>query len=102
MLYDGSNPLHARQAEARLRKLLDGGRVFELTERKPGRSSSQNRYLHVCLAFFGCQTGETAEYVKRNYYKLLCNRDIFLREREDRYLGRIRYLRSSATSTAAR
>ena len=96
MLYDGSNPLHARQAGERLRMLIDGGKVFELTERRPGRTSGQNRYLRVCLAFFGCQTGETAEYVKRYYYKMLCNKDIFMREREDRYLGRISYLRSSA------
>lgn len=36
------------------------------------------------------------EYVKRNYYKILCNKDTFVREREDKFLGKIKYLRSSA------
>lgn len=101
MLYDGSNPLHARQAEAYVRKLIDGQKVFEVTEKRSKRSSSQNKYLHVCLAYFGCQIGETMEYVKRNYYKILCNKDTFVREREDRFLGRIKYLRSSADLDSA-
>ena len=36
------------------------------------------------------------EYVKRNYYKILCNPDTFIRERDDKYLGRVKYLRSSS------
>lgn len=96
MKYDGSNPFHAQQARAKLEKLLKEKKVFELTEKKPKRSLSQNRYLHICLAYFGCQIGETMEYVKRNYYKILCNKDTFIREREDKFLGKIKYLRSSA------
>ena len=41
------------------------------------------------------------EYVKRNYYKILCNKDTFVREREDKFLGRIKYLRSSADLDSA-
>lgn len=96
MKYDGSNPLHVQQARAKLEKLIKEQKVFELTEKKPQRSLSQNKYLHVCLAYFGCQVGETMEYVKRNYYKILCNKDTFVREREDKFLGRIKYLRSSS------
>lgn len=95
MQYDGSNPLHAQQAKAKLEKLIKEQKVFELTEKKPKRSLSQNKYLHVILAYFGCQIGETMEYVKRNYYKILCNKDTFVREREDKFLGKIKYLRSS-------
>lgn len=96
MKYDGSNPLHVQQARAKLEKLIKEQKVFELTEKKPQRSLNQNKYLHVCLAYFGCQVGETMEYVKRNYYKILCNKDTFVREREDKFLGRIKYLRSSS------
>lgn len=67
-----------------------------MTEKKPQRSIQANKYLHVCLSYFGCQIGETMEYVKRNYYKILCNPDTFIREREDKYLGRVKYLRSSS------
>lgn len=41
------------------------------------------------------------EYVKRNYYKILCNKDTFVREREDKFLGKIKYLRSSADLDSA-
>lgn len=87
MKYDGSNPLHVQQARAKLEKLIKEQKVFELTEKKPQRSLSQNKYLHICLPYFGCQIGETMEYVKRNYYKILCNKDTFVREREDKFFG---------------
>ena len=101
MKYDGSNPLHVQQARAKLEKLIKEQKVFELTEKKPQRSLSQNKYLHICLSYFGCQIGETMEYVKRNYYKSLCNKDTFVREREDKFLGRIKYLRSSSDLDSA-
>ena len=59
MRYDGSNPLHAAQARARLEKLIRDKKVFDLTEKKPQRSISQNSYLHVLLSYFACQYGET-------------------------------------------
>lgn len=101
MQYDGSNPLHVQQAKAKLEKLIKGQKVFELTEKKPKRSLNQNKYLHVILAYFGCQIGETMEYVKQNYYKILCNKDTFVRERDDKYLGKIKYLRSSSDLDSA-
>lgn len=96
MRYDGSNELHAAQARARLEKLIRERKVFDLTEKKPQRSLSQNSYLHVILAYFACQYGETAEYVKREYFKKLVNPATFIREREDRFLGKVKYLRSSS------
>lgn len=101
MQYDGSNPLQAQQARTKLEKMIKEQKVFELTEKKPKRSLSQNKYLHVILSYFGCQIGETMEYVKRNYYKILCNKDTFVREREDKFLGRIKYMRSSAELDSA-
>ena len=69
---------------------------MELTEKKPQRSLQANKYLHVILAYFGLQIGETMEYVKKHYYKILCNRDTFIREVDDKYLGKVKVLRSSA------
>lgn len=100
-LYDTSNPLQKEQFKARSAKLAESGKVVELTEKKPKRTLNQNKYLHICLAYFGCQIGETMEYVKRNYYKILCNKDTFIREREDKFLGKIKYLRSSADLDSA-
>lgn len=96
MRYDGSNELHAAQARARLDKLIAEKKVFDLTEKKNQRSLSQNAYLHVILAYFACQYGETLEYVKMEYFKRLVNPGTFIRERDDRFLGRIQYLRSSS------
>ena len=96
MRYDGSNGLHAAQARARLEKLIRDKKIFDLTEKKPQRSRQANNYLHVILSYFACETGNTLEWVKREYYKILVNPETFVREREDPWLGRVKYLRSSA------
>lgn len=99
MRYDGSNELHGAQARARLEKLIREKKVFDLTEKKPQRSLNQNAYLHVLISYFACQTGNTAEWVKREYYKKLVNPSLFIREREDPFMGKVKYLRSSADLT---
>lgn len=99
MRYDGSNALHAAQARAKLEKLIRDSKVFDLTEKKPHRTLLQNAYLHVLISYFACQTGNTAEWVKREYYKKLVNPSLFIREREDPFMGKVKYLRSSADLT---
>lgn len=96
MVYDTSNPLDNANFLLRAKKLAERGKIVELTEKKPRRSLPQNKYLHVILAYFGAQTGNTLEWVKQQYYKKLVNPDLFIREKEDKYLGRIKVLRSSA------
>lgn len=96
MLYDTSNPLDKANFLLRAKKLAESGKIVELTEKKPRRSLPQNKYLHVILAYFGTQTGNTLEWVKQQYYKKLVNPDLFIREKEDKYLGKIKVLRSSA------
>lgn len=96
MIYDTSNPLDKANFLLRAKKLAESGKIVELTEKKPRRSLPQNKYLHVLLAYFGTQTGNTLEWVKQQYYKKLVNPDLFIREKEDKYLGRIKVLRSSA------
>lgn len=80
----------------RAKKLAEKGVIVDLTEKKPRRSLPQNKYLHVILAYFGAQTGNTLEWVKQQYYKKLVNPDLFIREKKDKYLGMIKVLRSSA------
>lgn len=96
MVYDTSNPLDNANFLLRAKKLAERGKIVELTEKKPRRSLPQNKYLHVILAYFGTQTGNTLEWVKQQYYKKLVNPDLFIREKEDKYLGKIKVLRSSA------
>ena len=96
MIYNLSSPLDKANFLLRTKKLAESGVIVDLTEKKPRRSLPQNKYLHVILAYFGAQTGNTLEWVKQQYYKKLVNPDLFIREKEDKYLGRIKVLRSSA------
>lgn len=96
MIYNLSSPLEKANFLLRTKKLAESGVIVDLTEKKPRRSLPQNKYLHVILAYFGAQTGNTLEWVKQQYYKKLVNPDLFIREKEDKYLGRIKVLRSSA------
>ena len=96
MIYNLSSPLDKANFLLRAKKLADSGVIVDLTEKKPRRSLPQNKYLHVVLAYFGTQTGNTLEWVKQQYYKKLVNPDLFIREKEDKYLGKIKVLRSSA------
>jgi hypothetical protein len=99
MTYNLSSPLEAQSARARLELLIKRGSICELTEKKPRRSISQNAYLHVALGYLAAQTGNTLEWVKREYYKKHCNSDLFVGEKEDKLLGRVRYIKSSAELT---
>ena len=96
MLYDLSNPLQNESFGVKAEALRKKGCIVELTEKKPQRSLQANKYLHVIIAYFALQIGETAEYVKKHYYKILCNKNTYVREINDKYLGKIKILRSSA------
>lgn len=99
-LYDLSNPLHAQNFRLRSDALLKKQCVVELTEKKPQRTTQQNRYLHAALGYFGALTGNTLDYVKRYYFKAHCNPELFYIEKYDVLMGRkVVTLRSSADLT---
>lgn len=95
-LYDTSNPLDKANFMLRAKKLADGGKIVELKEKKPKRSLSQNAYCHLAISYFASQYGCTLEWAKAQYFKKLVNPDLFIREKVDRFLGKVKYLRSSA------
>ena len=99
MLYNLANPLEAQTARTRLEHLTKKGCIIDLTEKKPRRTIPQNAYLHLLLGYFAAETGNTLEWVKREFYKKVCNPDIFVAEKADKLAGRVRYLRSSADLT---
>ena len=72
----------------RANALVKKGVIVELTEKKPQRSDTQNRYLHAAIGYAALEFGETLEYVKEHYFKRLCNRDLFVVERDDGRIGR--------------
>lgn len=95
-LYDTSNPLDKANFMLRAKKLAESGKVVELAEKKPKRSLNQNAYCHLAISYFASQYGCTLEWAKAQYFKKLVNPDLFIREKEDRFLGKVKYLRSSA------
>jgi hypothetical protein len=99
MLYDPNSPSDIEKANERLRQLIERKEPFEIVSRKQmiKRSTDQNSYLHCIIAYFASQTGYTAEWVKQNYYKLHCNRDIYLVRKEDPLIGEHKEVRSSAS-----
>lgn len=99
MIYNLANVLDAQNAEARLRYLRRKGCVVELSEKKPKRTTRQNSYLHLIIGYFATQTGDDPEWVKQQYFKKLCNPDIFIGERDDKFLGSVKYLKSSSELT---
>lgn len=100
MLYDLNNNLHREQFKLRCNRLYEKRCIIDLTEKKPQRTTQQNRYLHVVLGYFGAQFGMTTEEVKQDYFKRECNHSMFVYETDDPILGRKRErLRSSASLT---
>lgn len=98
MLYDLSDDFHRKSFLARVDNLMEKGAVVELTE-KAFRSPSQNRYLHLLVGVVAMETGNTLRYCKEWYFKRLCNPDLFIVDKKDRFYGEIMVLRSSADLT---
>lgn len=85
------------QFKKRVNTLFEKGAFVDLTD-KSNRSLSQNAYLHVIITAFAMETGYKLDAVKRNFYKVECNRDLFLKQTSGE-LGTLSYLRSSSDLT---
>lgn len=95
MLYDLTNPLDRDRFKRRCNALFTKQGIVELTE-KTQRSSQQNKYLHLLLGYLAMETGNELDYVKEIFYKRAANKELFVREKDDKILGKVEYLRSSA------
>ena len=99
MTYNLANEFQRKAFLARCEDCLDKASVVELTA-KTFRSRNQNSYLHLLVGVVAMETGNSLAYAKEMYFKRLCNPDIFVQEREDRYAGRVQVIRSSADLTS--
>lgn len=95
MLYDLDDELQRGQFNAKAGDCLDKRRVVELIV-KTFRSGRQNSYMHLIIGAVALETGNTLDYCKEWYFKRLCNKDLFLIRKEDKYVGVVEDLRSSA------
>ena len=98
MQYDLTSDFQRKAFLSRVDNLLERGGVVELTE-KTIRTQGQNNYLHLLIGVVAMYTGNTLDYCKEWYFKRLCNRDLFVTSREDRYVGQVEVIRSSANLT---
>ena len=101
MTYDLANPLDQQRFKTRCNHLYKQGGVVELTAKKGRRTIPQNSYLHLILGWFAIETGNTLDFVKKEYFKRYINPNIFVVEIEDKYLGKLKVLRSSRDLTSA-
>lgn len=98
MQYDLSTDFQRKAFLARVDNLLERCGVVELVE-KTFRTRNQNSYLHLIIGVVAMETGNTLDYCKEWYFKRLCNRDLFVSVKTDRYAGEIEVLRSSSDLT---
>ena len=95
MVYDLNTDIDRERFKRRANALMTRRAVVECSERKPRRTSPQNRYLHVILGEFAMQTGCTLSYVKTEYFKRFCNPELFVRVEFDELMHKeIERLRS--------
>lgn len=95
MIYDLNNEFDQQRFKSRCNALYKRGGMVELTEKKIRRTIPQNAYLHLILGWFAMETGNSLDFVKREYFKRHINSEIFTIEREDEFLGKVQVLRSS-------
>ena len=95
MTYDLSNARHLAQFRSRISALEERGASVELRELS-GRTKAQNSYHHLILGVVAIETGNTLAYTKDIYFKRLVNPDIFVKEVNDLYVGKVQVVRSSA------
>jgi hypothetical protein len=99
MTYDLSNEYEVRQVLLRLNALIKKGVLVELKEQRPLRTLSQNSYLHLLLQVFAMEYGCSLDVAKVDYYKRLCNQDLFEVEKVNKQGEVVKDLRSSADLT---
>ena len=98
MTYNLDNKFDRERFRTRCDYLMERRAAVDLTEHT-FRSTSQNRYLHLLIGLVALEVGETVEYVKANHFKRMVNPDIFIVMKDDRFLGQVETLRSSADLT---
>lgn len=94
MVYNMLNPLESEKFGERARMMVEKAKkmqdntlndkffVVELKERKPMRTIQQNAYLWVTITYVALEEGYPKDYVEGIFKDV--NKDIFLRERQNK------------------
>ena len=101
MLFDLKNEYQIPKFKEYVNRLYAERAVVEVKKKTPGRSLSQNAYLHLLLGYFASQYGCSMDEVKVDFYKRECNRDIYEQRRVNKQGKEVVVLRSSADLSTA-
>ncbi len=97
-VYNSNIQIDVQRAKERLNWLIKKGKTFEIIEKRPIRSISQNNYLHLILDWFAWEYGEKKDHVKQHIFKKIVNPEIFKTEYINKRTGEVREdWRSSAS-----
>lgn len=96
MYFDLTKEVNVKRFLTRVQWLIEKQKQVDVTEKREKRTLSQNSYLYLLLTWFAIETGNTVEFVKQEYFKKLCNSDIFTFEKEDKFLKTVQVVRSSS------
>ncbi len=89
MIFDLSSQQELAKAREYLNQVARLGKKVDITRKAEHRSLSQNNYLYLILAYFGTETGYTAEEAKTLYKRL--NSNLYVYEKNGS-----KFLKSSA------
>lgn len=82
MIFNLANPYDLDRYKEYVNSLYTKKAVVEVKEKRNIRSLRQNAYLHTIISYFACEYGCTAEEAKLDYYKKMCNKDLFVIKKE--------------------
>lgn len=99
MIFNLNNPHEHAKYKEYVNKMFEQRAVVEVKKRLPNRTLKQNSYLHLLLGFFACETGYSLDEVKLDYFKKMCNRDLFERKKINKQGIEITHMRSSSELT---
>lgn len=97
-IYILSNPADKEKFRKRVNLAWANEETVEVVVKKPVRTDSQNRYLHLLINFFAVEYGCGADEAKVRFFKQTANPDIFSRTFSTPK-GERHVLRSTATLT---
>lgn len=82
-IYDLNTDIDRSRFDRRVEVLREKRVLVELVEKKPKRTIPQNSYLHLLIGEFAMRTGNTMDWVKTEYFKRHCNKELFVRMKYD-------------------
>lgn len=101
MIFNLSNPYDDQRFKDYVNKLYKDKVVVEVKKINPRRSLAQNSYLHVLLGYFASQYGCSLDEAKVDYFKRLCNKEMFEEKVVNKSGREVLRLRSSSDLSTA-